>query len=619
MTKKHLILTAVAALTLVGCVEEGYNGIDGYLTNETAISFAGGTNATTRALLSGKEAADKLGGNFVVYGFKTKDAGKQTVYDHYTVKYVEGTSHSTVTNLYGWEYVGQPKNVLSNITGAQTIKYWDFGATQYDFIAFSTGTAVQTNDAGQVGEGKILLSQVDNTPKYTIKGTTQDLAKVFISDRVSAESSPAQRIPNRLVAYRDAVQFNFRSLSSKTRLGLYELIPGYSVKNVRFYKAADTTAPTATAPTLFAPDANIPGGTGVMTVTFPTVDKSSADYNKAHASFSEGTNTADLTLTAITLKGRDKLEADETVYLGRTSADASLCAYQTTLPAQVGGLTLKVDYTLVSRDGSGETIEVKGATACVPEQYCRWEPNNAYTYLFKITDNTNGNIGAITGLYPITFDAIVTTTEDGEQNTVTTISLPSITTYSKGELTNALEYKKGSTIYVVVDNGTKLTIDTDAKLFTVTQEDTDNTHASPSETITESTVAMCISQGNSVKDANGWTMTVTAASGLKDFSSIPANEAPYGVALTIDGAKFTPETAGTYAFEYLAPAVSAVYAPVAAGTDLTDGETYYTSSTGEGLFVSDGTQTNVAADTYWTLVTPASEAKKYYKIIKVID
>ena len=54
------------------------------------------------------------------------------------------------------------------------------------------------------------------------------------------------------------------------------------------------------------------------------------------------------------------------------------------------------------------------------------------------------------------------------------------------------------------------------------------------------------------------------------------------------------------------PGTPAVYTVVEAGTDLAEGTTYYTSAEGDGEFVSDGSQTNVAANTYWTLTTPAT-------------
>ena len=49
----------------------------------------------------------------------------------------------------------------------------------------------------------------------------------------------------------------------------------------------------------------------------------------------------------------------------------------------------------------------------------------------------------------------------------------------------------------------------------------------------------------------------------------------------------------------------AVYTAVAAGSDLTEGKTYYMDNTGGGAFVSNGSQTDVPADTYFELTSPA--------------
>ena len=73
-------------------------------------------------------------------------------------------------------------------------------------------------------------------------------------------------------------------------------------------------------------------------------------------------------------------------------------------------MQIKVDYQLTSTDGSNETIDVKGATVSVGKDKINWEINHSYTYIFKISVNTNGTTGgegSTVGLYPITFDAVV--------------------------------------------------------------------------------------------------------------------------------------------------------------------------------------------------------------------
>lgn len=119
---------------------------------------------------------------------------------------------------------------------------------------------------------------------------------------------------------------------------------------------------------------------------------------------------------------------------------------------------IKCDYTLISDDVSGETIKVTGATAAIPAAYSKWEANTRYTYLFKISDKTNGTTGDPNnpddpaGLYPITFDAVVTEMADKTQGTTTTVATPSITTYQKGSVVEngSIKYVAGKEIKVTV-------------------------------------------------------------------------------------------------------------------------------------------------------------------------
>ena len=145
----------------------------------------------------------------------------------------------------------------------------------------------------------------------------------------------------------------------------------------------------------------------------------------------------------------------------------STAGYFTVLPTQAENaspILIKCDYTLTSDDGSGETIEVTGATAAIPKAYSKWDVNTRYTYLFKISDNTNGYTGddpTKAGLFPITFDAVVAKVEDKTQGTTTIVKTPSITTYQDGSVTDkGIEYKPGKEIKVTVTNadGTEPTL-----------------------------------------------------------------------------------------------------------------------------------------------------------------
>ena len=542
MKKKYFIFAA-SALALASCSSDDFVGDNpGGQPKSDVINFDGATGKTTRANLTGDGAATKLNNKFVVYGWKNTD---DKVYDHYNVVW-NNKAGQTQSNTAGWEYVGQIKNVLNESAGDQSIKYWDYSANQYDFVAFSFGTATQGDADNQVKASKVDAA----TPKYTLTGKAEELAKCYIADRVSARKNVAEgeKKANKLVSFGDAVQFNFRSLASKVKMGIYETVPGYSIKDVKFYKDGTETAPSATGATLFAATSTIPDMTkkGTMTITFGSNDAAQTDFNQAKVAWDNVNNVSTIGFDALNMAGKEQAEADGS-YIGRTVATASQPTnYNTVLPAEVGALTLKVDYTLVSTDGSGEIINVKGATAVVPAEFTNWKSNYAYTYIFKISDKTNGMTGTETdpkGLYPITFDAVVTETTEGLQNTITTVNAPAITTYALGAQNE--EYKVNQNIYVALSDGTMATDNT--ALYTAVK---DNGIAP----ITEAYVALCL------KDKTGdgpWSLddgtnklTVTSATGLSIETEIAGADVADGNKITGNFAKFTPNAAGTYVFEY---------------------------------------------------------------------
>lgn len=88
-------------------------------------------------------------------------------------------------------------------------------------------------------------------------------------------------------------------------------------------------------------------------------------------------------------------------------------------------IVIKLDYTLISDDGSGEKIAVKDAVITIPTQYIQWMPNYNYTYIFKMYDNSNTfNWGdtPVSDIYPASFDAVVVANADGSQQTIISIT-----------------------------------------------------------------------------------------------------------------------------------------------------------------------------------------------------
>ena len=216
---KRYYLLAAAAIVFAGCSNNEFVGEDSGKAQQSAngqIAFSSTLPASTRAW-QGAAAAEKLNNKFIVSGFNdvksADDADKTTtVFDNYQVVWKENTAGTTASNTADWDYVGLDVAKPSSVTGKQTIKYWNYSAGQYDFVAYSTGkaTAVTGDDAfadGSVKVSAITAPTTSTAPTYTIQGKAEDLAKCYIADLVTAYNPQKDNKPK----FGDRVQFNFRN------------------------------------------------------------------------------------------------------------------------------------------------------------------------------------------------------------------------------------------------------------------------------------------------------------------------------------------------------------------------------------------------------------------------
>lgn len=564
--KKKLFFAAVALVAFASCTSDDFIGDvttpqDNSPSESDAIVFSSASQGTTRANIVGADAADLLGNKFIVMGVKGDGtpANMTDVFKNYLVEWAQNTAATTESNTSDWEYVG--KGPETDITGvqAQSIKYWDFSTSFYDFAAYSVGKGNTIITSGTVAAGKILASPINygsaTTSAYTLQGLRDDLSKCYITDMKTVAKAN----------YKQEVELQFRSLASKVRIALYETVPGYSVKDVRFYTdnttaVSNNTTITNTAATLFGTNAFYTSGSYI--VRFPTIgtaNSSNSDYNKAHVAINGTTAASESTQGFGTLNytGKERYEADGN-YLQRSSQTPSFAGsstyYQTVLPNENGVvLELRVNYTLVSTDGSGEEITIHGARAFVPQVYTKWLPNYAYTYIFKISDNTNGwtnpddaNDETLAGLFPITFDAIVLNSEEtGQQTTITTVATPSITTYQKGHVYSATnEYKTGDIYVQVMREGVLVNdLKDDGKSFFY--------KLSAGKTEAEVMDALNIrTSGTSTTIVGRNGLTLTPATINAAVTAIPGEDGNDITVIAGEAAKLSPSDAGTYAYVY---------------------------------------------------------------------
>lgn len=618
-------LYAASVLALASCSSDDFLGEssgNGQNAANSVINFGGETGKITRAADGtsvGASAAKLLGGKFYVLGTKGTlpdyNPTETIVFDNYQVNWKENSAGTTTDNTNDWEYVGVTPTGLNaggNKITAQSIKYWDYSQPHYDFIAYSVGDNILAT-SGDAVEDAIVGSAIQ-TPKanaekdknyfsYYLKGKTiKDLQKCYYTDVTPVEKAN----------YKKPVTFTFKNLTAKVRVAFYETIPGYTVSDIEFYDngtdpRADLTDKKETV--LYTTGNTKLSTNGTINVTYPKVgskNASDAAFNKAFVSIVTGTEDQTTKL------GLGNVNYNNNV-LNTTAKEANMAGnkdnsyFSPVLPAEGHALTLRLNYTLTSTDGSNEKIKVYGATAVVPASYTAWQPNYAYTYIFKISDNTNGATnkedGTPEGLFPITFDAVVADVDNADfsHESITTVATPSVTTYAFNSHDKKVikaygvgnEYPAATTtdIYFSVSEDGKTMNDLNSKgqLYSVSKAD------ATEATVIDALQIRASEDENTVKGRNDIVLTKVGTTIVNEIPKEDGKTIKVGDNTT---AKFTAsETATTYAYVYMKEAgkSSAIYTAVTIGegTTIIAGEDEYYEDPSGNTAVANGTTLTV--------------------------
>lgn len=567
------ILSALVLVTLFGCTNDEIVGNNTSVNPKDAgaIAFSGGSSMITRTTSYGATAAAKLGNTFVVYGTKHVTAEDKTathdavVFNNFQIKWTSASAGSNESNASDWGYLGLQS--YDATPTSQGIKYWDYSAAQgHTFYAFSSSDISFPKNASDLVS--VTKTTSDETSLYnkgyavTIKNGAS-LNNLYFSDRVPVAKAD----------YDKTVNFTFRNVATLLRVGFYETIPGYRVQIDKFYIDDDATAAVTSFAAMkdaktdgfYASLQNVKGSTD-QTVNVTYYDNSDPTIeNRAKLTNPTGGYNYALKLgSGASIIGTD---------LGTSASSPTWVnsEYTSVFPFEdnTNPLLLKLDFTMYAEDGSPDIIHVRGARAVVPAQYMKWKSNFAYTYIFKITDKTNGTTGDVDanddptdpeGLKPITFDAITVDVTEELQQTISSVSSNSITTYAEGALVN--EYTATKPIYVVVSNSASGAVIAPSAIGDAASE---AQVYKLSKAATESDVVAHL-----MGSPMGITMTAeTATLG----TSIPLAD---GSTPAISNVKFTPSAANTYyAYVYTTEKyVAPTYVNQSAGT-YDSSKTYY--------------------------------------------
>ena len=421
--------------------------------------------------------------NFGVFAYKSTDP-VNWVMDNYLVGYFDDAkayqrTGSTVGDKLGvengksyWMYEGMGKSEYNGTYAGgplkrffqsnkdhQYLKYWDLSAPYTTFYAYAP--YVGTDESGKEVTYFEGVNSSDanyktlNIPNRTLKaGMNKPEEHEFMY--------AATKVAN--ANYGHDVSLSFKRLVAKVNIKFWEDVPGYKVRIVRLGDATDTYGVAAT-PSI---KDNTTGNYGYKLGKYYTsngVKISFADINAPVLSWQTGVDTHDPLNFAVPTAS----VIGENRYAAAASADTyyALPKYSDgTSDLCKTGFTFHVSYELTAED-SGEHIIVKDATVHVPAEYCKWEMNKHYTYIFKITKGSNGTtddidpkptdpeVPTVQSLYPIIFDNCTVTDWDEVETewNITdgtklsyhnvTLSTYSITTGAATDITVTIENNDG--------------------------------------------------------------------------------------------------------------------------------------------------------------------------------
>lgn len=438
--KKFAIATASLALLASCSSDTELTGKQEIETKANAIGFEvlNRNGIITKAGEGRAKLHESRHYNFGVFAYKNNNSDGQEIMKNYLVGYnganVTGTGScvgyfmnnvQTTLNTSKWAYEklgsadytyegtdGYYKKsdtfYMSNVAN-QYLKYWDKSSQSVEFYAYApyiNGDATATID-------------------YSSKTIT-----IPIEDGYDDESKHEYMFAYNKVEkgeYGHEVQLNFKRISARLNIKFYEDVKGYKVDILNLMEN-DNSGVAA------APAKAVVGSDNTTTYEYGTL------YHKGGAKINFSNTNPSLTVTGNSDETFNRDAKDHikfaiptgTLPEEKTDAKASATNYYV-IPANNDdtqtetGLTFHVTYKLTSED-TGETIIVRNATVHVKYDYCKWQPNHVYTYIFRITKSSTGSTGSPDidpsdpsvgeqALYPIIFDDC---TVEGWQNATDT-------------------------------------------------------------------------------------------------------------------------------------------------------------------------------------------------------
>ena len=361
---------------------------DGNSNNRLPITFSCSEDGVTRAEVSLREFIS----DFKVYGINGDISGsgnaatftkKNTVFPDYQVWHTENLANTTSTNTANWEYVGTVEGASGS--EEQTIKYWDEKRDGHYFWAIGDFSKRGGYDYTESTLPDPHVIEVENITQMDVQDDSKCL--YFTKPKYVPKSK-----------YGQPVTLTFLRYCSRIRIGFYEDITQsggdkrYKVVGVYFYRVNDD----GTFNTNELPTTNV-----CLRGNFVNEGKVRLTYT--NASFKGGDNIDNVTTETVPVEnGASKymdfgvlnIAGTQSGALPTSSSEALFTTnngsqYTKVLPYNnTEGLTLQCD--ILVRNQNESQFTQQNVLASIPAHYTNWQPNQSYTYIFKIVTTPDG-------------------------------------------------------------------------------------------------------------------------------------------------------------------------------------------------------------------------------------
>ena len=361
---------------------------DGNSDNRLPITFSCSEDGVTRAEVSLSEFIS----DFKVYGINGDISGsgnaatftkKNTVFPDYQVWHTENLANTTSTNTANWEYVG----IVEGASGSeeQTIKYWDEMRDGHYFWAIGDFSKNGGYDYTESSLPDPHVIEVENITQVDVQDDSKCL--YFTKPKYVPKSK-----------YGQPVTLTFLRYCSRVRIGFYEDITQsggdkrYKVVGVDFYRVNDD----GTFNTNELPTTNV-------SLRGNFVNEGKVRLTYTNASFKGGDNIDNVTTETVPVEnGTSKymdfgvlnIAGTQSGALPTSSSEALFTTnngsqYTNVLPYNnTEGLTLQCD--ILVRNQNESQFTQQNVLASIPAHYTNWQPNQSYTYIFKIVTTPDG-------------------------------------------------------------------------------------------------------------------------------------------------------------------------------------------------------------------------------------